>query len=69
LAAAARPRVPGRPHVFACTHLANSASLLLPVSNLINLLAFGAAGISGEARVSRAVDHTIGACPEQPGGH
>jgi arsenical pump membrane protein len=45
-AAAARARVPARPPVFACTHLANSASLLLPVSNLTNLLAFGAAGIS-----------------------
>ena len=27
------------PHVYACAHLANSASLLLPVSNLTNLLA------------------------------
>jgi arsenical pump membrane protein len=35
-----------RPHVYACTHLANSASLLLPVSNLTNLLAFGASGLS-----------------------
>lgn len=34
-----------RPHVYACTHLANSASLLLPVSNLTNLLAFAATGI------------------------
>jgi arsenical pump membrane protein len=34
------------PHVYACTHLANSASLLLPVSNLTNLLAFGATGLS-----------------------
>jgi arsenical pump membrane protein len=39
-AAAARSRLPGRPAVYACTHLANSASLLLPVSNLTNLLAF-----------------------------
>ena len=38
----ARPR----PHVYACTHLANSASLLLPVSNLTNLLAFPASGLS-----------------------
>jgi arsenical pump membrane protein len=37
----ARPR----PHLYACGHLANSASLLLPVSNLTNLLAFGAAGL------------------------
>jgi arsenical pump membrane protein len=35
----ARPR----PHVYACTHLANSASLLLPVSNL---LAFAASGLA-----------------------
>jgi arsenical pump membrane protein len=45
-AAVARARLPGRPHVYACTHLANSASLLLPVSNLTNLLAVRAAGIS-----------------------
>jgi hypothetical protein len=31
---------------FACTHLANSASLLLPVSNLTNLLAFAASGLA-----------------------
>ncbi|MFY9805826.1 MAG: SLC13 family permease [Pseudonocardiaceae bacterium] len=35
-----------KPHVYACTHLANSASLLLPVSNLTNLLAFTASGLS-----------------------
>jgi arsenical pump membrane protein len=35
-----------KPHVYACTHLANTASLLLPVSNLTNLLGFAAAGIS-----------------------
>jgi arsenical pump membrane protein len=34
-----------KPHVYACGHLANSASLLLPVSNLTNLLAFGATGL------------------------
>jgi arsenical pump membrane protein len=38
----ARPR----PHAYACIHLANSASLLLPVSNLSNLLAFHATGLS-----------------------
>jgi arsenical pump membrane protein len=32
--------------VYACSHLANSASLLLPVSNLTNLLAFAACGVS-----------------------
>ena len=35
-----------KPHVYACTHLANSASTLLPVSNLTNLLAFSASGLS-----------------------
>src|SRR3954469_7471013 len=39
-ATAARLRASARPHVYACSHLANSASLLLPVSNLTNLLAF-----------------------------
>jgi arsenical pump membrane protein len=38
----ARPR----PHVYACTHLSNTASLLLPVSNLTNLLAYAASGLS-----------------------
>lgn len=39
-------RVPARPHAYATAHLANTASLLLPVSNLTNLLAFTAAGMS-----------------------
>lgn len=43
---AARQQLPARPHVYACTHLANSASLLLPVSNLTNLLALRASGLS-----------------------
>lgn len=46
LATAARLGVRTRPHVTACAHLANSASLLLPVSNLTNLLAFTASGLS-----------------------
>jgi arsenical pump membrane protein len=37
---------PARPHAYAGAHMANTASLLLPVSNLTNLLAFGAAGVS-----------------------
>jgi arsenical pump membrane protein len=45
-ATAARLRLRPRPHVYACTHLANTASLLLPVSNLTNLLAFRASGLS-----------------------
>jgi arsenical pump membrane protein len=45
-ATAARMRTRAKPHVYACSHLANSASLLLPVSNLTNLLAFHASGLS-----------------------
>ncbi len=45
-ATASTLRVRAKPHVYACTHLANSASTLLPVSNLTNLLAFGATGLS-----------------------
>ncbi len=43
---AVRLRLRPKPHVYACTHLANSASLLLPVSNLTNLLAFSVAGLT-----------------------
>ena len=43
---AARLRIRSQPYMYACTHLANSASLLLPVSNLTNLLAFSASGLS-----------------------
>ena len=43
---ATRLRVRPKPHVYACTHLANSASLLLPVSNLTNLLAFSVSGLT-----------------------
>jgi arsenical pump membrane protein len=46
VATARRMGVPGRPPAFAAGHLANSASLLLPVSNLTNLLAFAATGLS-----------------------
>ncbi len=45
-ATAARMRTSSRAHVYACTHLANSASLVLPISNLTNLLAFQTLGIS-----------------------
>jgi arsenical pump membrane protein len=45
-ATATRLELRARPHVYACTHLANSASLLLPVSNLTNLLAFAATGLA-----------------------
>jgi arsenical pump membrane protein len=46
LATAVHMRVPARPHAWAAGHLANSASLLLPVSNLTNLLAFATTGLS-----------------------
>lgn len=39
-------RLDPKPHVYACTHLANSASVLLPISNLTNLLAFTASDLS-----------------------
>jgi arsenical pump membrane protein len=39
-------RTSSLPHAYAAGHLANSASLLLPVSNLTNLLAFAATGLS-----------------------
>jgi arsenical pump membrane protein len=46
LATTARLGIPSRPHSYACAHIANSGSLLLPVSNLTNLLAFAASGLS-----------------------
>ncbi len=46
LTTVARLRLRAKPHAYACTHLSNSASLLLPVSNLTNLLAFRASGLS-----------------------
>ncbi|MET9697076.1 SLC13 family permease [Streptomyces sp. NPDC006529] len=45
-ATAARMGARPAPHLFACAHLSNTASLLLPVSNLTNLLAFTASGLS-----------------------
>ncbi len=46
LIAAGQLHVRARPHAYACGHLANSASLLLPVSNLTNLLAVADSGLS-----------------------
>lgn len=45
-ATAGRMRVVPTPHLYAAAHLSNTASLLLPVSNLTNLLAFSASGLS-----------------------
>ncbi|WP_345643472.1 SLC13 family permease [Streptomyces tremellae] len=45
-ATTARVGARARPHVYASAHLANTASLLLPVSNLTNLLALSASGLS-----------------------
>ena len=41
-----RAGVSARPHLYACTTLANAGSLLLPVSNLTNLLALAVLPIS-----------------------
>jgi arsenical pump membrane protein len=46
LATVRRLRTPVRPYAYASAHLANGASLLLPVSNLTNLLAFHVADLS-----------------------
>src|SRR5260370_4727246 len=46
LATATYLRMNPEPDVFATAHLANSASLLLPVSNLTNLLVFNLSGLS-----------------------
>lgn len=46
LATIQRLRVKPAPHVYATAHLSNTASLVLPVSNLTNLLAFQASGLS-----------------------
>jgi arsenical pump membrane protein len=45
VAAAASHGTPSRPVAYACARLANSASLLLPVSNLTNLLALPDLGL------------------------
>ncbi|MBV9000823.1 MAG: hypothetical protein JO304_17300 [Solirubrobacterales bacterium] len=60
-ATAARMRTRAKPHVYACAHLANSASLLLPVSNLTNLLAFHASGLSFTRFAALMVGPTIAA--------
>jgi arsenical pump membrane protein len=46
IATAGNLKINPKPQVYACNHLANSASLLLPVSNLTNLLALSAGGLS-----------------------
>ncbi len=46
IATALRMKVPARAHVYATGHLANSASLLLPMANLTNLLAIAASGLT-----------------------
>jgi arsenical pump membrane protein len=46
LATAMRLRISPEPDVYATAHLANSASLLLPISNLTNLLVFTATGLT-----------------------
>ncbi len=51
---------PKRP-LYACAHLANSATLLLPVSNLTNLLAFRASGLSFAGFAALMALPTVGA--------
>lgn len=46
LATVRRLRTPVRPYAYATAHMANAASLLLPVSNLTNLLGYHVAHIS-----------------------
>jgi arsenical pump membrane protein len=46
VAGARQLRLPARPYAYACVELANAGSLLFPVSNLTNLLAFSASGLS-----------------------
>ena len=46
LITATRLRMSAKPDVYATAHLANSASLLLPISNLTNLLVFKLSGLS-----------------------
>ncbi|MDG3012087.1 arsenic transporter [Rhodococcus sp. D2-41] len=46
LATARQEGLVARPYSYASVHLSNSASLLMPVSNLTNLLAFSAVGVS-----------------------
>ena len=60
-ATAARVRTSPKPHVYACSHLANSASLVLPVSNLTNLLAFHASGLSFTRFAALMALPTVGA--------
>src|SRR3954452_3286016 len=45
-ATASRLGARAKPHVYATAHLSNTASLLLPVSNLTNLLAYAASGLT-----------------------
>lgn len=45
IAAARSARTKVEPHSYAAAHLSNSASTLLPVSNLTNLIAFSATGL------------------------
>nr|WP_296771752.1 ArsB/NhaD family transporter [Rhodococcus sp. (in: high G+C Gram-positive bacteria)] len=46
IGAARSLKMSARPHSYATAHLSNSASTLLPVSNLTNLLAFTATGLT-----------------------
>lgn len=60
-ATATRLRMSPKPHVYACSHLANSASLLMPISNLTNLLAFSAVRLTFPHFAALMAAPTLGA--------
>jgi arsenical pump membrane protein len=55
VSAVQRLKLPARPYVLLCAFIANFASLLLPVSNLTNLLYAGAFGLSFGAYTLRMI--------------
>jgi hypothetical protein len=72
------PQLRPKPHMYGCTHLANSASLLLPASSLTNPLAFqaspwnhpcrvGSPRRHGPANGTKERPHERSAAPREPG--
>ncbi len=60
--------ITARPYTFACVELSNAGSLLLPISNLTNLLAFSASGLTfGRFALLMALPWTIAAALEWAG--
>ena len=65
VATTAHLEAPPRPFAYACQRIANSGSLLLPVSNLTNLLAFSASGLSfGRFAALAALPWVVGCAGE-----